>query len=499
MLCVRGYGIPVKNKSLSKGGIYYLVYNVLNMAFPFITGIYVAKKLFPDSIGEVAAAQNLAQYFVILAFLGIPTYGMREIAKTGGDREERSKVFSELYVINFVSTCICLLCYLVLVFSVQTYRNGLILYLIVGISVALNVFNISWLYEGLEEFQFISLRNAVFKVLSFLLLVLFVRKPEDYLIYAGITVIGTAGNYIVNMVFAPKFVRISFHSLRLKRHLKSVLYLVAVNLAIELYSLVDVTMMNLMSSKESIAFYKYGHSIHLMLLQVINTFTMVLIPRIAYYFKEDRKEELNRLVSKAFKLILICAVPMIVGIQFTADFLIVQMYGEVYINSAAILRMLSILLLVSPIGYLLGSRMLLAANHEDRMIISVGTGAVVNMIGNAILIPKYAEFGAAAASIISEFVVMIIYVNLGRKYFRLEGVKQTGINVVISALLMGIFLCVCGELPLNGWLVLFTQTAGAAALYIACLLLLKEEIVRQYSGMAVRKLKHLSRGWQNNE
>lgn len=481
-----------KNKSLSKGGIYYLVYNVLNLAFPFITGIYVARKLLPANIGEVAVAQNLAQYFVILAFLGIPTYGMREIAKTRDSLYDRSKVFSELYVINFISTCFFLTCYLIVVFAIPSYRNSLHLYLIVGISIALNAFNISWLYEGLEEFRFTSLRNIAFKTIAFLLLVIFVRRPEDYLWYAGITVIGTAGNYIVNMIFAPRFVKISFKNLELKRHMRSILYLVAVNLAIELYSLVDVTMMNFMSSKDSIAFYKYGLSIHLMLLQVINTFTMVLVPRISYFFKEGRKEEFDQLVSKALKLIVICAIPMIIGIQFTATFLLVKMYGEAYINSATVLRMFSILLLVSPIGYLLGSRMLLATNHESRMIISVGMGAVVNIIGNAFLIPRFAEFGATMASIISEFVVMIVYVNLGKKYFHLIGVRNTTLKVLVSAGVMTAYLFVCSRLMVNGWIILILQITGAVIVYSFSLVLLKEEVVKQYSSMALRKLRRVA-------
>ena len=93
-------------KSLSKGGLYYLIYNVLNLAFPFLTGIYVSRILLPDSIGLVEAARNLAQYFVVLSFLGIPTYGLREIAKTRNDVNERNRVFSELFCINFISTCI---------------------------------------------------------------------------------------------------------------------------------------------------------------------------------------------------------------------------------------------------------------------------------------------------------------------------------------------------------------------------------------------------------
>lgn len=485
--------MPAKSKSLSKGGIYYLIYNVLNLAFPFITGIYVARKLLPENIGAVAAAQNLAQYFVILAFLGIPTYGLREIAKSRDSKEERSKVFSELYVINFISTCVFLFCYLVLIFSVTAYRENITLYLIVGLSIALNAFNISWLYEGLEEFRFTSLRNIAFKTLAFVLLVLFVHKPGDYLIYAGITVVGTAGNYIVNMIYAHRFVSISFHELNLKRHLKSIFYLVAVNLAIELYSLVDVTMMNFMSSKESIAFYKYGHSIHLMLLQVVNTFTMVLIPRISYYFKENRQKEFNQLVSKALKLIIICSVPMIIGIQFTTNFLIVKMYGDAYINSATILKIFSVLLLVSPIGYLLGSRMLLATNHENKMIISVGVGAVVNIIGNSLLIPRYAEFGATAASIISEFVVMIVYINLGKKYFRLEGVLPTVCKVIGAAVIIAAYLYICSRLTFNGWIVLAIQICGAVAIYLLTLLLMKEDVVKQYSSLILGKLTQMAK------
>jgi len=477
--------MSIKSKSLSKGGIYYLVYNVLNLAFPFLTGIYVARKLLPDYIGMVAAAQNVAQYFVILAFLGIPTYGMREISKTRDNLEERSKVFSELYVINFISTCVFLLCYLIVVFIVPVYRNSLTLYLIVGISIALNAFNISWLYEGLEEFKFTSLRNIIFKTFAFILLVFFVRDQDDYLMYAGITVIGTAGNYIINMLFAPKFVKVSFKNLELKKHMKSILYLVAVNLAIELYSLIDVTMMNFMCTKESIAYYKYGHSIYIMLLQVINTFTMVLIPRISYYFKEGFKEEFNQLVSKALKLIIICSTPMIVGIQFTSNFLLVKMYGEAYINSANVLKMLSILLLISPIGYLLGSRMLLATNHENQMIISVWIGAVINVIGNVIFIPIYAEFGAAIASIISECIVMVVYIALGKKYFKLKNIRSTGIKVIMATTVIGVFLFICSTLPINEWLILLTQIVGSVLLYGGLLLLFKEEVTMQYVNIAL--------------
>ena len=476
-------------KSLSKGGIYYLLYNVLNMAFPFLTGIYVARILLPENIGTVTAAQNVAEYFVILAFLGIPTYGMREIARARNNPVEKGKVYSELLVINAVSTAVFLTAYLAVVLLVPEYRSSLPLYLITGGAIALNVCNNSWLYDGLEEFRFISVRNMVFKAVCFAALLVFVREPGDYMIYAAITVAGTAGNYIVNMAWAPKFVRFTSSGLNLKRHLKPIFSLVAVNLAIELYSLMDITMMNFMCDKDHIAFYRYGSLIQKMLLQVVSTFTMVLVPRISLYYQEKREKEFNALVSRGFSLIVLISLPMISGIFFTSDFLITALYGSAYENSAMILKMLSVLLLISPVGYLLGSRILLVTGHENRMILCVGIGAVINLIGNALLIPRYGEFGAAGASVFSEIAVMVVYVRCGRKYFRLAGVGESAWKAAAACGAMTAWLVLCGCLPAEGWPALVLQVGGAVAVYGGALILLKEPVTARYVRLLAGKFR----------
>ena len=475
-----------KEKSLSIGGVYYLTYNVLNLAFPLVTGIYVARTLLSTNIGEVGAAINLATYFTILAFLGIPTYGLREIAKVKGYKEQRSKIFSELFTINLVSTVVSCVLYFFVILTIPKYNNNFKLYAIAGTAIVLNVFNISWMYEGMEEFRFMSIRNIVFKAFSFLLLVVFVREQCHYMRYAAITVLGTAGNYIVNMLYSPRFVRLSFQNLNLGRHMKSIIYLVTVNLAIELYSLVDITMMNFMSRPESIAYYKYGSAIEKMLLQIVNTFTMVLVPRISFYYKEKKLNEFNHLVSKGMKLIILTAVPMIIGIQFVSDFLITELYGAEYATSATILRMFSVLLLISPTGYLLGSRILLVTNHERKMIICVGIGAVINLIGNALLIPKLNEYGATIASVISEIVVMVVYVYFGKQYFKLNGLLQTCLKVFVAAILMFLFLLGSSLLHIDGWILLGIKVAGAALIYSSSLVLTREEIVCQYT----EKVRH---------
>lgn len=486
-----------KEKSITKNSIYYAIYQALNVIFPFLTGMYVARILLPDAVGTVAYAQNIAQYFVILAFLGIPTYGVREIAKVRNDQEERSKVYSELFVINFISTCIFSAVYLVLILSVASFRDNLPLYLVTGSAIALNALNNSWLYEGMEEFRFISIRNIVFKAMCFLLLVLLVRGPENYIRYAMITVLGTAGNYVINMAYAPKFVRFRLKDLNLKRHMASIMLLVVVNLAIELYSLVDVTMLGAMSTSKNVAYYSYASRINKIFIQVINAFTIVIVPRIALYYKEGRQEDFNRLLSKTLETIFVLGIPLVVGIQICASDAITLIYSSAFLPSANVLRIFCWVLIISPVGYLLGSRVLLVTDHEKTMVLCVGIGAAVNVIGNAILIPRYVEYGAAIASVLSEIVVMVVYVNFGKKYFKISGESRNILKVVIASLVMGAYCLVVDHFILGNsiariFLRLVVQVLGACVVYFGMLYVFKEPMVQMYSERLKNRL-HLKK------
>lgn len=477
-----------KEKSITKNSIYYSVYQALNVIFPFLTGMYVARILLPDAVGNVAYANNIAQYFVTFAFLGIPTYGMREIAKVRNDHEKLSKLYSELLVINFISTVIFSLIYLVLVLSVTSFRKQLVLYLVAGGAIALNALNNSWLFEGLEEFRFISIRNIIFKALCFVALILFVKGPSDYIIYASINVFGTAGNYVINMIYAPRFAKFSIHGLNLKRHMKSILILVFVNLAIQIYSLVDVTMLGIFAKKKNVAYYSYAMRINQIFVSIINSFTIVVVPRMAFYYKEKRKKDFDSLISKTLETLLALGIPLVAGLQIVSTDAINILYGSAFAPSAGVLRILSFVLVISPIGYLLGSRVLLVTDHEVSMMLCVGLGAIVNIIGNSILIPRYTEYGAAIASVFSELVVMIVYVNLGRRYYKVSGELKNVLKIILATACFVLYCLLIRYLVSTALLRLLIQVSGAIVIYFSMLYLLKEPLVSMYAGRLKEKL-----------
>lgn len=478
----------MQEKSIVKNSMYYLLYQVFNVLFPFITGMYVARVLLPTANGMVAFAFNISGYFSTLAFVGIPTYGLREISKYRNDKNKMSKVFSELVAINTISTLVCVVAYLILILSVAKFRDKLLLYCVTGLSIVFNFLNISWLFEGLEEFKYISLRNIFFKLACIVCLLLFVHSEKDYLRYALITVFGTAGNYLLNVTYARRFVKLSFKTLNLKQHLASIFALVAVNLAIELYSMVDTTMLGFFTAEDNVAYYTYAQRIYRILLQVINSFTIVIVPRLALYFKEGKQNEFNTLTSKTFETILALAIPMIVGLQFVARDAITVIYSDAFEPSSPVLRILSILLLISPIGYLLGSRMLLVANQEKRMVLCVGAGAVVNFIGNLILIPNFSEIGASIASVISEICVMTIYIIVGKKYFRLRGVRNDILKIGVGIVGMVISILIVRNITDILLLKIILESATAMLVYFVIMFALKESLVYDYAGRFLKKI-----------
>lgn len=90
---------PMPHKSVAKNSIFNVIYTVVKLLFPLVMSIYVSRILSVEGIGKVATANNLVSYFTVFAALGIPTYGIREIAKLKGKSPQKNRLFTELLLI----------------------------------------------------------------------------------------------------------------------------------------------------------------------------------------------------------------------------------------------------------------------------------------------------------------------------------------------------------------------------------------------------------------
>ena len=194
-----------EEKSLKKNSLFNVLYKLLNVVFPLIYTVYLAHVLLPVGVGKVASAQNIVQYFTMFAALGIPNYGIREIAKVRDQIKDRDKVFSELFFVNASSTTVFVIAYYSFVNLHPFFADNRLLYNICGINVLFNYINVDWFYQGEEEYKYIAIRSFVIKVLSTISIFIFIRNENDYILYAFIYFFALGANNILNIINLKKY------------------------------------------------------------------------------------------------------------------------------------------------------------------------------------------------------------------------------------------------------------------------------------------------------
>ena len=393
---------------------------MLNMLFPLITATYIARVLLASGVGEVSYAQNIVSYFTTIAALGIPNYGTREIAKLRGNRQMTNKLFSELFSINFVSTLICTIAYYILVLEVSEFKNNLQLYCVVGLAIVFNFINVDWFYQGIEEYSYIAKRSFIIKIISLVCILAFVKKESDTIIYALIYCLGIGGNNLFNIINLRKYkIRYWVHDLEIKKHLKKIFILLASVIAVELYTMVDTTMIGVFCQNENVGYYTNAMKLVKILISVITAIGGVLLPRLSYYKACGQINKCSQIVSQVFSVMLFIFVPCEIGLFLVADQIMPLLFGASFIPAISTLRIACLLICTLGFSNLFGTQVLLTFGAEKKLLYCTIGGAVVNIILNLKLIPVLQQNGAAIASVASETLVTALAIYFSLKYIKI--------------------------------------------------------------------------------
>ena len=420
-------------KSLIINSIYNVLYKMMNVLFPLITTTYVSKILLASGVGKIAYAQNISAYFVTVAALGIPNYGIRECAKVKDDSNLLNKLFSDLFTINFISTTICVVSYYLFILQFGVMLIDLKLYIIIGLSVVFNYMNVDWFYQGNEQYVYIAKRSFVIKIISLCLIFVFVRSPEHFYRYACIYILGIGGNSILNIINLKKFNIERFISLGgIKSHIKPILVLLSSVIAIELYTMVDTTMIGYFCNDENVGYYTNSMKLVKTLISVITAVGSVLLPRLSYYHSIGKVEECSEIVSKVFCIMLMFFVPCQIGLYMMSNQIVMILFGESFLPGESTLKIASFLICTLGFSNLFGTQILLTFGQEKKLLICTLFGAISNIFLNVILIPQFLQDGAAIASVVSESIVTILTLIFSLKFIKLH-ITEKFIRTLVSS------------------------------------------------------------------
>lgn len=482
----------MKEGSLKKNAVFNIVNTSANVLFPLIIALRSSRILLADGVGHVAYAQSIASYFIMLSTLGMPTYALREIAKLRGNRKETDKLFSELFVLNGLTTVFASGAYLAMLSCVQGFKNDLPLFFACGLPIFVNVFNVDWFFCGHERYDYIALRNLAFKVLTLLMMFMFVRKRSDYLAYAWILNLATCGNYVMNIFHIRRYVTFSMKKIELRKHVEPLIVFALSSFLSTVYSRVDVTMLGIMKTDAAVGYYEYSHKIIDIVASCCIAATSVFLPRLSYYYKTNLVK-FSEIIEKGVRAVVFVVFPAFAGIVMLAPQYVLLLFGESFSPAIITLRLLAVIIVIKGLGDLVGYQIVICTGNEKVRLPSHAIAMVANIIINALLIPRYGENGAVTASVVTLLIVNGYFYCQMRKIVHIPINKQACVQAVLSSLLMCIVLrfSLCLSLPLL-WQSVFSTCLGFAA-YIGINLLIKNELllslIDMSRGLIVRWMK----------
>lgn len=466
-------------ESLFQNSLYNMIYKGLNVIFPLVTVTYVSHILFAEGIGKVAYAQNIVQYFVIMASLGIPNYGIREIAKLQNKPEERDLIFSELFLINGISTIMFLMLYLLTIQMLPQFNGeNFVLHLSVGLTLVFNLINVDWFYQGIEEYRYIAIRSFFVKIFVLGLTFLLVRQSKDLIIYAILSCISLGVNNVCNIFFLRRTgVKFVVKNLDMTRHMKTLFVLLASVISVELYTLLDTTMIGVLCRPEYVGYYTNAIKLVKILITFITALAGVLLPRLSYHHIRGEEEQCSILVSNIFQIMCFLYVPCQIGIFLLADPIIFLLFGDSFAPARVTLRIASCLICSLGFSNLFGTQVLLTYGKEKLLLLTTLVGAITNFPLNLLLIPIYNQNGAAIASVISETAVTLASFYFAKKFVHLRLQKRFIFGTLCSALMLILTVVWIESFALTAFLKLFLSVIVGAFVYFLTNMLLKNPIM----------------------
>ena len=474
-------------KSLAKNSAFNALYTVLNLLFPLITSVYVARVLLPEGVGKVAYAQSIVAYFVSFASLGLPNYGLREIARAKGKQEKKNKLFTELLIVNGISTSLSLLAYILLVLMVPSIHAQLPLFIACGFLIFLNYFNIDWFYQGEEEYVYIVCRSIGIKVLSIIALLLLVKKQSDYVLYACISSMALGGNYILNVINSRKYVHLTFKDIDIRPHLKPIIIMAAGVLLASIYSRIDATMLGIMAGDRATGLYTNATKIVDMIVTTSTAITAVFIPRLSYYFVNN-KDEFTKLIKKGTGVLSFITFPLAIGLFVVAPSAVVLLFGGEFAGSAHIIRVLCVMIIIKGFGNLLCYQLVMCTGNEKERIPAAFFGSLSNVVMNAMLIPMFAGVGAAVASVIAEAIVNGYQLFKMKKILNIRFDKDTLWKSILSAVIMGAVCMVVGRIELGLLASVVATLVSGVIVYVLMNAILKNRMLYEAVEIVRKKI-----------
>ena len=460
-----------------KNYLYNVGYQVLAIIVPLITSAYVSRILRPEGVGANSFTNSIIQYFILFANMGIGYYGNRQIAYVRENKDQMSKTFWEIQIVKTIMTLYAFVAFEIFMIFYTRQPEYMWAQSLNLIAIA---FDISWFYEGIEDFKVTVLKNSLVKLLSMIAIFVFIKGPNDVTLYIIVLALSTL---IGNLTLWPNIRRdlnkVSLKFLNPWQHFLPMAELFIPQIATQVYVQLNKTMLGVMANETASGYYQYSDNLVKLILALVTATGTVMLPHVANAVAHGDMNKVNQMLYKSFDFVTAVSIPMMFGLMAIANKFAPWFLGSQYGPTGSVIFYEAPAILMIAWSNVTGIQYLMPIHREHEYTISVTIGAVVNVVANLFLISLYGADGAAIATVISEFAVTAV------QLFYIKGTirRRQLFGPIWRYLLSGIFMYLVvsrinGVISMKITNLLLEVTLGAA-IYVIGLFITKAPIIGQ--------------------
>lgn len=474
-------------KSIFRNYLFNVAYQIATLLLPLVTTPYVSRVLMPEGVGTAAFINSITQYFIIAGTLGINMYGNRQIAYCRDDRLKLSETFWSIYSLQIVFSIMSTFAYIFFV-MIFVDPNIRLLYFISGIRLFGMMMDITWYFNGQEEFQKTVTRNLIVKLVGIVLIFTLVKDLNDLWLYIFISSFTFFLGQAIMWVYIPKEVqKVKISKGEIFSHFLPALKIFIPQIAIQVYTVVDKTMIGVISNTAEVAYYENSQRIVKMALGLATSLGIVMMPRISNYFANKEYENITKHINKSFIYISFLTFPLTFGIMGIAPEFVPWFFGGAFLPVIPNMIIISPIMIAIGWSNILGVQLMLPIKKEKQFTISVTSGAIVNFLLNIVLIKNFNSIGAAVSSVIAEFLVTFIMFIYMKKFIQLRILSKVMIKYLLGSIIMYFIVRMIAYFMGVSILTTVVQVVVGITVYAIYSLLTKSEVIFYFINRFLKK------------
>lgn len=490
----------VKKVSIKKNYLYSLLNKFVAVLVPILVTPYLARVIEPDGNGAISFVGSIASYFILIANIGIETYGQRIISIHREDKAYLKKFFYEITILRVVLTVLCLLIYSVCFISIFN-SNDNVLFIVYAFWIFAIIFDFTWFFQGVENFKVLAGCNIVTRIIYVALTFILVKTKSDIYVAAGLAVVNMSLPYLISTPFLAKYLKGKIiGKINPFIHLKECLVYFIPTIAVQIYTVLDKTMIGFITSSDfENGYYEQAEQLIKLPLTLITSLYIIMRSRISYYYSLEEYDKIQNLISKSTNVAFGFGFPITFGILAVAPTLVPVYLGDGYEKCITLLYIFSPLILLISISNLLATHYFTPFNKQKTSNWFLIIGAIINVALNSFLIYLLQSIGATIASVCAEFVITTLYIVFARKFVNPKIFIKIGYKYLIAAIIMFIPVFIMDYfLPKTIWYLLLEFGTGIV-IYFAALLILRVDFVYEYLKIYGNKIKSKLKKKQTTE